>query len=210
MSITREQAESAPHAPGVYTFRRGSTPIYIGKAVDLSRRLASYFRRVASDKVRRLRAEATALDWVETRSEIEALIREAGEIKRHMPRFNVLMRDDKDYFYVGFTREEYPRIFITHQPQRGRVRNQELGIKKNRNSKFIIRDSRYMGPFTSGSALRSTLKILRRVFPYCTCKTPHKRPCLNAQIGRCPGYCCLSGRMQTVQEKKEYQDTVIS
>ncbi len=166
--------KSAPAGPGVYVFRRGKAPIYIGKAADLKKRLASYFRANASDKVRRLREEATALEWIETASDIEALIREAELIKRHLPKYNVLMRDDKSYFYAAITQEEFPRIFTAHKTQ--------LEGKKLR---------RVIGPFTSGSALRAVLKMLRRAFPYCTCAIPHKRPCLNAQIGRCLGYCCI-------------------
>ena len=162
-------------SPGVYIFRRGTTPIYIGKAVDLKRRVSSYFRRLASDKVRQLRQEATALEWLELHSDIEALIQEAALIKEHLPKFNVLMRDDKSYFYVVFTKEEFPRVFVVHK----------TNLEKNQ-YQWIV------GPFTSGSALRAVLRLLRRTFPYCTCTMPHKRPCLNAQINRCPGFCCAA------------------
>lgn len=163
-----------PSASGVYTFRRAGIPLYIGKAADLKKRLSSYFRANASEKVRQLRQEATTLDWVETVSEVEALIREAEAIKRHTPKFNVLMRDDKSYFYVVVTKEKFPKIFVRHK----------TGLNAQDYKRVI-------GPFTSGSALYATLRLLRRIFPYCTCKDAHKRPCLNAQIGRCPGYCCL-------------------
>lgn len=167
-------AKSAPHAPGVYIFRRGRTPVYIGKAANLKKRLSSYFRANAAPKVRALRAEATNLAWQETKSEIEALILEAELIKKHLPKYNVLLRDDKSYFYVALTRGQFPKIFVVHKTN--------LDDKKYR---------RVVGPFTSGSALRATFKILRRAFPYCTCAKLHNRPCLNAQIGRCLGFCCI-------------------
>ena len=107
----------------------------------------------------------------------EALIRESELIKKHRPKYNVLMRDDKNYFYVGFTREKYPKIFITHQPQ---------------TKDYKLKTINYVGPFTDGGALRSVLKTLRRVFPYCTCTKPHKTPCLNSRIGRCLGVCCTA------------------
>lgn len=177
--------------PGVYTFHKGKMPIYIGKAANLKKRLVSYFKKEVSEKVRQLRHEATSLDWIETSSEVEALIKEAELIKNHTPKFNVLMRDDKNYFYVVITNEDFPRIFLTHQPWE-RSKNQEARIKRrNLNSKFLILNSSYVGPFTSGSALKATLRLLRGLFPYCTCKELHKRPCLNAEIGRCPGFCCL-------------------
>ncbi|MBI3630935.1 MAG: UvrB/UvrC motif-containing protein [Candidatus Sungbacteria bacterium] len=187
-----KKPKAIPNSPGVYIFKQRKTPIYIGKAADLKKRLASYFRRSAGDKVSRLRSEATALEWIQTSSEIEALIREAELVKRHVPKFNVLLRDDKSYFYVAFTREVFPRVFIVHKT------NLDNG-----------RYGRIIGPFTSGSALRSTLKFLRRTFPYCTCATAHKRPCLNVQIGRCFGYCCIRKNQKTgIKNQAEYQKSI--
>ncbi|MEK7541807.1 MAG: GIY-YIG nuclease family protein [Patescibacteria group bacterium] len=185
--------EDIPHTPGVYLFTQGRTLLYIGKAADLKKRLASYFRRNASDKVRRLREEATALEWIETDSGIEALIREAELIKRHVPKYNILMRDDKSYLYVVLTREQFPRVVVAH--------------------KTAIADARWLrtiGPFTSGTALYATLKILRRIFPYCTCRRPHRRPCVNAQIGRCPGFCCDKSKSQNPNGKfqSEYNGNI--
>ncbi|KKW18485.1 MAG: excinuclease ABC subunit C [Parcubacteria group bacterium GW2011_GWB1_50_9] len=172
--------KKAPNTPGVYIFRRGKIAIYVGKAENLRKRLASYFRKNAGAKVESLREEATRLEWNELSSDIEALIKESELIKKYRPKYNILMRDDKNYFYVGFSQDEFPKIFITHQPFR------------TENCKLKIENSSYVGPFTSGSALYQTLKILRRIFPYCTCKKFHTRPCLNAQISRCPGFCCYS------------------
>ena len=163
------QSGQIPQNSGVYFFSAKGGPayggknkiLYIGKAANLRARLRS----------RILPKEIGAISWEVLRSEAEALIREAELIKKYRPKFNVLMRDDKQYFYVGFSKEKFPKIFITHQKQRR---------------------ADYIGPFTEGGALRSVLKTLRRAFPYCTCKEKHKRPCLNARIGRCLGYCCLT------------------
>lgn len=186
-------ARSAPATPGIYLFKRGNTPIYIGKAGNLKKRLASYFRANAAPKVRALRGEAGALAWQETDSEVAALIREAELIKRHLPKYNVLLRDDKSYYYVVLTREQYPRIRVVHKTH--------LANGEFRNA---------IGPFTSGTALFSTLRLLRRIFPYCTCKEPHKRPCLNAQIGRCFGFCCDKSKLQIPNDKlqKEYKTNI--
>ena len=124
--------------------------------------------------------EATGLQIAKTKSEIEAFLLEAELIKKHRPKYNALMRDDKSYFYVGVTGEPFPRIFVTHEPS------------KNSKLKGPEANARFIGPFTGGGELYTTLKLLRRIFPYCTCKRPHKRPCLNSEIGRCPGYCCAS------------------
>jgi len=190
MSISK-LPKKASNTPGVYIFRRGKTAIYVGKAENLRKRLASYFRKNAGQKVESLRQEATRLEWSELSSDIEALIKESELIKKYRPKYNVLMRDDKNYFYVGFSQDEFPRIFVTHQTG---IKYLVSGIKgrKARNTKYKIQNTNFIGPFTSGSALYSTLRILRRIFPYCTCKEFHKRPCLNAQIGRCPGFCCYS------------------
>lgn len=109
--------------------------------------------------------KATMVDWQEVGSEIEALILESRLIKKYKPIYNVSLRDDKNYAYVTITDEEFPKIFVTH---RGGI-----------------------GPFTSSTELRTVLKALRRLFPYCTCKEKHNRPCLNAHIGKCLGFCCL-------------------
>lgn len=205
--------KTIPTNPGVYTFRKGQKPIYIGKAADLKKRIASYFRVRVSEKVRQLREESTRLDWIETAGEIEAFIEEARRIKTHLPKYNILMRDDKNYAYVAITAEEFPRVFVTHQPtgQKSRAGNQELRkrepARKNHNSRFIIHNSRYIGPFTSASALKQVLKMLRRAFPYCTCTAAHKRRCLNAEIGKCPGYCC-DPPLRTTTAAKEYRECI--
>ncbi len=164
-----------PQTPGVYMFLgKNDTPLYIGKAVNLRSRVLSHIRGGA-----RFLDEEFDIKIHETESEIEALILEARLIKEQKPRYNIVMRDDKQYFYVAFTRDAFSRIFITHQR-----------TTKNR-----------IGPFTDGRALKTTLKLLRRVFPYCTCKTSHKRFCLNYHMGRDLGFCCVK---DAKVNKKEY------
>ena len=198
-----------PRSPGVYAFRKGATPLYIGKAANLKQRLASYFQNRAQLplKIQKMLTEATRLETIETPSEVEALIKEAELIKKHRPKYNLLMRDDKSYFYVAFTKETFPRIFITHEP---RSKALGKGRKLGPSAKHPV--PRYIGPFTSGTALRATLKLLRRVFPYCTCKRPHKRPCLNSEIGRCPGYCCTtevrSLKSKVKRQRREYRKNI--
>ena len=120
----KNQALRAPHTPGVYFFRnKAGKIIYIGKARNLRMRLLSYFRQDALDpRKRAMVKEAAKLDWQETNSDIEALLLESELIKKNGPKYNIVMRDDKKYFYVAFTREEFPRIFITHQPKSGQRR----------------------------------------------------------------------------------------
>lgn len=171
------QPSYIPRTPGVYVFLSGKTPLYIGKAADLKKRLVSYWKKNAGQKIARLCSEATHIEWTQTPSEVDALLKEAELIKKHLPKYNVLMRDDKNYSFVGITRGKFQRIFVTHQPH---------GKQKAKCDTRID----YIGPFTHAGALKATLRLLRKIFPYCTCKNPHKRPCLNAHIGRCPGFCC--------------------
>ena len=175
-----------PPDPGVYIFRRAHTILYIGKASNLRKRVSSYFRRNVSDKVAQLRGEATSLECISLSSEIEALLKEAELIKRHVPKFNVLMRDDKNYAYVAITDKTFPNIFVTHQLE-DPVRI-KMGSGDSKKNKINVT---YIGPYTSSVSLKITLKLLRKLFPYCTCTSAHKRKCLNAEIGLCPGYCCL-------------------
>lgn len=206
--ITSQYIENAPRTPGVYLFFKKKEILYVGKAGQLRNRLSSYFRKDTLEKARRLIRESSRIEWRETNSEIEALIREAELIKKHRPKFNVLMRDDKNYFYVGITREGFSKVFITHQPHRA------AGAKFLTTNRKLP-TAHFIGPFTGGSELKIALKLLRKIFPYCTCKTPHKRLCLNAQIDKCPGYCCLKreGRGWNVEsgkkkEKAEYRKNI--
>ena len=214
--------KNIPTTPGVYIFRRGKTPLYVGKAANIRQRLVSYFRKQKdlSPKIQTMLREATNIAFEKTASEVEALIREAELIKKFRPRYNVLMRDDKNYSFVGITREPYPRIFVTHQPHtKGLgVREQGFGGREPTSTPNTLAPKphplspRFIGPFTSASELHATLKLLRRIFPYCTCRTPHKRPCLASQIGRCLGFCCTLDRMVRPAEaraaKKRYRANI--
>ncbi len=212
------QKPSLSENPGVYLFWSGRKPLYIGKAGNLKQRLNSYWQKNAGQKIILLLAEATRLELQKTESEIEALIIEAELIKKYRPKYNILMRDDKNYFYVGITKEIFPKIFLTHQPLTKNLESRILNLeRKTENhhihfpiSRFQIPDSRFIGPFTGGTALKTTLKLLRRIFPYCTCKKPHKRPCLNAEIGRCLGYCCIRiyNLQPTTNNQNEYQNNI--
>ena len=122
--------KKAPTEPGVYFFWDKNTIIYVGKATNLKSRLRSYFNTGNSDSRKVTLVErATRLTWQTTISPIEALIIEAKLIKQHKPYYNVSLRDDKQYFYVGFTEETCPRIFLTHQP--AKTNNKIENLKLN-------------------------------------------------------------------------------
>jgi excinuclease ABC subunit C len=182
-----QKIKGAPKHPGVYIFYRKQSPLYVGKASNLRNRLKNYLS-VTDFKTKALHQEADMLKLITLHSNIEALITESQLIKKLKPKYNVLWRDDKNYFYVAITKEKFPRIFITHQ--------------------LTDENTEYIGPFTDGNPLKVILRLLRRAFPYCTCRAstrfgeagkPHLRICLNSQIGNCPGYCC---RKQEIRDEK--------
>ncbi len=180
--------DKVPKRCGVYIFYRNEIPLYIGKASNLKNRLQNYLRPV-DQKIRALQRDANKLKIIKLNSNIEALIVESRLIKELDPRYNVIWRDDKNYFYVIFTKEKFPRIFITHQPIL-LAKSQKDKAKSNAlNSIGPTPTPECIGPFTEGQSLKAVLRLIRRFFPYCTCQ-PHFRLCLNAQINNCPGYCC--------------------
>ncbi len=146
--------------------------LYIGKAVNVRRRVSSYFTRPHDARIEGLVREIKTIDFKKTDTGIEALILESELIKKHQPPFNIKEKDDKSFLYVEMTGERFPRIFLA----RG---------KDKPNGK------RY-GPFTSASSIREALRIIRKIFPYATHpepKKPQTRACFDYQIGLCPGTC---------------------
>ncbi len=166
-----------PSQPGVYIMRNSSGQIiYIGKAVNLRNRVRSYFQPRAqhTEKTLHLVADVDDIEWIVTRSELEALVLENTLIKRYKPRYNVRLKDDKQYPYIKIHwQEPYPRVTMTRK---------------------VLKDGgKYYGPFTSAWAVREALEALRKVFPYVTCDVERekkkKRACLYYHIGLCAGPC---------------------
>ena len=180
-----KKIKSSPKTPGVYIFYKNKEVLYIGKAVNLCNRLKNYLR-ITDLKTKLLHQETTNIKWLELSSPIEALIKESSLIKTLKPKLNVYWRDDKNHFFVSFTKDDFPKVKITHQPK----------------------DQRALGPFTDGKALRLVLKIIRRHFPYCTCRENHLRICLNSQIDNCFGFCCQKKNIITVEQKKIYNQSL--
>ncbi|QIK37739.1 excinuclease ABC subunit UvrC [Caldichromatium japonicum] len=173
--LLRQRLKELPRAPGVYRMLDASGQIlYVGKAKDLRRRVASYFGRVQSGRLERLVSQIADIAITLTRTEGEALLLEGQLIKSLKPRFNVLLRDDKSYPYILLTTQDtYPRLAFYRGPRRP--------------------DGRLFGPYPSAWAVRETLQTLQRLFPVRQCEDGffrHRtRPCLQYQIGRCSGPC---------------------
>ncbi|MBN1920638.1 MAG: excinuclease ABC subunit UvrC [Anaerolineae bacterium] len=174
--VIEQQLATLPTKPGVYLMHNAKGQIiYVGKAINLANRVRSYFHASAQEnaKTRRLVAEITSLEWIITDSEIEALILEANLIKQYRPRFNIRLKDDKRYPYLKITNEDFPKVLITRRMERD--------------------GGRYFGPYTSTGALRETLDLLRRLFPYRTCDREitgtDAKPCLYFDLKLCLGPC---------------------
>lgn len=166
--------EQIPHKPGVYQFKdKNGLVIYVGKAIDLHNRVSSYFNGQHDTKTTSLVSEITNLETIFVESELEALILEANLIKKYLPKFNIRLVDDKDYLYIKVTKEDFPKILTA------RKKDLTLTLK-------------YFGPFPSSTTVKNTLRMLRRVFPWCAgqrFKAGFKRPCFYYHLGLCPGVC---------------------
>lgn len=183
-----EKINNLPKAPGVYFLKnKAGNVFYIGKSNNMQSRVRTHANAKNSFK---FLEKIHTVEWVETANEIEALIKESEYIKRYQPKLNSRLRDDKQYSYVGITREDLPRVFITHQP----VANAPVqGLKFK--TKNIKREAEYIGPFTDAGALKATMRYLRKLFPYyqTNAKRPlssqkHRSiPCSWCHIGQCPG-----------------------
>ncbi len=178
MAETLEQKlAELPATPGVYLMKDAAGGIlYVGKAASLRSRVRSYFQSPdgLAPRIQSLVAEIADLEIIRTATESEAFLLEDALIKKHQPRFNVRLRDDKRYPYLRITDEPFPRVLIVRRRQAD--------------------GGRYFGPFTNVKAMRATLKLAQELFPIRTCplalplKAP-RRPCLNYDIGRCLGPC---------------------
>ena len=171
--IVAEKLKLLPDSPGVYIMKDDHGKIiYVGKAIVLKNRVRQYFQssRNHTPKVRAMVSHIADFETIMTANEVESLILEANLIKKHRPRYNIRLKDDKSYPYVKVTvQEEFPRVFITRR---------------------VLRDgARYFGPYTNVTALRDSLKLLRRLFPLRTCRTMPERPCLEYHIKRCLAPC---------------------
>ncbi|MEW6327141.1 MAG: excinuclease ABC subunit UvrC [Thermodesulfobacteriota bacterium] len=177
MALSANILSTIPHGIGVYLFKDiKDHVIYVGKAKDLRKRLASYFQkgREQGIKTEVMFSRAASIETILTENEKEALILECNLIKRHQPRYNVVLRDDKNYLSLRLDpRQKFPRITIVRR----------------------LADDRamYFGPFSSAASVRDTLRFLQQIFPLRSCGDAvfksRTRPCLNYQIKRCTAPC---------------------
>ncbi len=173
----RPTLDTLPEKPGCYLMKNAAGEvIYVGKAVNLRRRVRSYFHKSAQKhpKTRKLVAQIADIEWITVGSELEALILEMNLIKKHRPRYNVRLKDDKRYPYIKVHwQDPFPKVTVTRR---------------------VVQDgARYFGPYTSMWAVHQTLDVLRKIFPFLTCNRPitghDPRACLYADLGLCAAPC---------------------
>ncbi|MBN2483599.1 MAG: GIY-YIG nuclease family protein [Candidatus Omnitrophica bacterium] len=185
MDIT-EKITQLPDKCGVYVMRSAQGEVlYIGKANSIRSRVRNHFSKTSPLKSAVFTEKVDDLEYILCDTPEQALLIEAALIKEKKPKYNVALRDDKTYPYVGITQEEYPRMYVV-RPQ-----------KKN---KLVL-----LGPFTNVTLLHSVLKLIRKVFPYRSCRTMPKKPCLYYHLGLCLAPCC---RTVSVSEYEEIIDSV--
>lgn len=168
----REKLKNLPDLPGIYLFKNDQGEvIYVGKAKNLKKRVGQYFGHDNRTQIPFLISEATDLDIVVASSELESLFLENTYIKKYLPKYNIKLRDDKNYAFIKID-------YSTQIPQIGYARKLENETKV-----------KFFGPFSSALKIRKTLEFIRRVFPYCANSQIGKRPCFYYFLHRCPGVC---------------------
>jgi excinuclease ABC subunit C len=182
----REALKNIPHKPGVYQYWNAENElIYIGKAKDLRNRVASYFNKDinVNAKTRVLVSRIRKITFTIVDTEVDAWLLENSLIKKHQPRYNVMLKDDKTYPWIIIKNENFPRIFWTRR---------------------IVKDgSKYLGPYASVSMMHAILSLIKDTYPLRTCNLALTRQnidagkfkvCLEYQLGNCKGPCQLSNR----------------
>lgn len=174
-----EELKKLPAKPGVYLMHdKTDAIIYVGKAISLKNRVRQYFQasRNVTPKIERMISQIDYFEYIITDSEVEALVLESNLIKEHRPKYNTMLKDDKNYPYIRATIEEdYPRLLYSREQKRDK--------------------SKYFGPFTSAGAAKDTLELAHKIYKIRTCRRVlprdigKERPCLDYHIGQCDAPC---------------------
>ena len=170
--MLKEKLLLLPNKPGCYLMKdKNGVIIYVGKAKNLKNRVNSYFKSSHTGKTKVLVSNIVDFEYIITNSELEALLLEINLIKKHNPKYNDLLKDDKSYPYIELTNEKYPRLIIV------------------RPSKLKRKNAKLYGPYPNVGAARKTIELLNRLYPLRKCSNIGKKECLYYHIGECLGYC---------------------
>lgn len=170
--MIKEKLSLVPTLPGCYLMKdKTGTIIYVGKAKILKRRLNSYFNREQTGKTKKLVSEIVDFEYIVTNSELEAFILEINLIKKYDPKYNILLKDDKSYPYIEFTKGNTPTLKVIRE------------ININKKNKILF------GPYPNVQAARKIVNLINRLYPLKKCDNMPKKECLYYHIGECLGYC---------------------
>jgi len=210
LDLLKEKVSRFPEQPGVYLLKgEEDRIIYIGKALSLRQRVRSYLTEIpeSSPRLKSLQSKLVDIDYIVTDTEVEALILECNLIKEYRPRFNVNLKDDKDYPYLIITAELYPRLELLR-----------LSQKNGRRGRYKLvpeKEERRFGPYTNLGAVRETMRLLGSIFPLRRCRQPldgrpaPERPCLNYQMKRCLAPCRGESAVATTDYDKMVKHVVL-
>lgn len=183
----KDKLSLVPHAPGSYQMKNSEgTIIYVGKAKDLHKRLASYFRGVHTGKTAKMVSEIADFTYIVASSELEAFIIEINLIKKYDPKYNILLKDDKSYPYIEYIKNPYPKLKVSRY----------LNIRKRDNKKLF-------GPYPNAYAARRIVNLLNRIYPLKKCENTPKEVCLYYHIGECLGYCTKDYNHEKLEEMEK-------
>ncbi|MDO8655783.1 MAG: GIY-YIG nuclease family protein, partial [Nanoarchaeota archaeon] len=170
-----------PADPGVYLFKdKDNAIIYVGKAINLKKRISSYFKQQSSPKTQLLVKHISDVECFIVHNEVEALLLENKLIKQHSPKYNINLKDSKTYAYIVVTDEPYPKIMSTRKPStKGHL----------------------FGPFVDGSARRELIQLTVQLFKIRVCRTLPKKACLNYHIGLCTAPCIKNVNKEQYQQQ---------
>ncbi len=185
--MMKDKLQLTPDNPGCYLMKnKDGNIIYIGKAKNLKKRLRSYFSSKHTGKTARLVEEINDFEYIVVSSETEALILELNLIKKHNPKYNILLRDDKTYPYIELTKEVVPRLHI--------IKN--INQKKHRHNQIF-------GPYPNAYGAKRVVELLNRIYPLRKCRTYPKRPCLYYHLNQCLGYCTYKIERQVIKKMEK-------
>jgi len=204
--VLEKKIQSFPDSPVIYLFFNAKKDIiYIGKATSLKKRVQSYFKdNRTSRPIEQMMHEVVQIRIKQTDSVLEAIIAEACAIKKNMPKYNVLGKDNKSWNYIGITREKYPQIQFIRQHDLHKQFGQDIQINNfafsetTKSARQVYKN--IFGPFP-GLNTKAVIRLLRQLFYISTCKPGAKRPCLYHQMGKCLGVCV--GTIAPVEYKKQ-------
>ncbi|MFA7601308.1 MAG: GIY-YIG nuclease family protein, partial [Patescibacteria group bacterium] len=186
--MLKDSIKNISKGPGVYFWLDGQGKVlYVGRATSLKNRLSQYFLSNIDLRIKEMVAQAKKIKVIETKTLLEAIILEAKYIKKYWPKYNIKDRDDRSFIYIIIAKKDFTYPVI--------IRGKDL-------EKYQDKNNQIFGPYQSFTLIKNALRIVRRIFPYGTCKANSGKACFDYQVGLCPGSCL--GKIN----KKDYQKNI--